>query len=65
MLFGTIIYEINGETKSISSNLNQIKPNKKTIENTYYIEVPKEIEYAEHIIISFTFREYIYQIVVK
>ncbi len=63
--FATITYEINGESKSISSNFKQVKPTQKKEENTYYIEVPKELMYAEHITISFTFREYIYQIVVK
>lgn len=62
--FGIITYEINGEEKTIH-NLKQVKPNRQTEENVYYIEVPKELEYAEHIVVSFTFREYIYQIVVK
>lgn len=62
--FGTIIYEINGETKKIS-DFKQVKPSKKTLENTYYIEVPRELEFADHITISFAFRKFVYQIVVK
>ena len=62
--FGTITYEINGETKMIS-RFQQVKPTKGKVENTYYIEVPKELETAEHITISFKIREFIYKFVVK
>lgn len=63
--FGTIEYELNGETKTLKYNFKQVKPTKSTNEDTYYIEVPKEIENAEHIKILFTFREWIYEVVVK
>lgn len=63
--FGSIQYEINGETKIINNRFQQVKPSKSTPENVYYIEVPKELEEAEHITISFTFRKYIYEFVVK
>lgn len=63
--FGTIEYEINGETKSLKYNFKQVKPTKQVEANTYYIEVPKEVENAEHIKLLFTFREFIYEIVVK
>lgn len=63
--FGTIQYEIAGESKSLSYSFKQVKPSKQTEVDTYYIEVPKEVEYAEHIQLSFTFRELVYEIVVK
>lgn len=63
--FGSIRYEIDGETKTINSSLQQVKPSKPTPENVYYIEVPKELESAEHITISFTFRQFVYEFVVK
>ena len=62
--FGTIQYELNGESKTIS-NIQQVKPSKQVLENTYFIEVPKEMEQADHIAILITLREMVYRIIVK
>ncbi len=63
--FGVITYKINGETKELHSQFVQVKPTKHTDSDIYYIEVPKELEEAETIEISFVFRENIYKYVVK
>ncbi len=63
--FGSIIYEINGEEKVISSNFKLVKPTKPSTDNVYYIEVPKELEIATKIKIRFTFREFVYEFIVK
>lgn len=63
--FGSIRYEIRGETKVLTTRLQQVKPSRQTTGNIYYIEVPKELEEAEHITILFTLREFIYEFVVK
>lgn len=62
--FGSITYEINGESKVIRQ-FSQVKPTKKSSDDFYYIEVPKELLYAQHVKISFKFRNIVYEIVVK
>ena len=62
--FGTITYEINGENKKIRQ-FQQVKPVNIKTTDSYYIEVPKELESADHITLTYTFRKHIYEIVVK
>lgn len=57
--FGTIKYEINGITKQIKNNLNQIKP-KYAKTSDIYIEVPNEVKQADKLYIEFNIRNKIY-----
>lgn len=55
--FGTIDYEINGQTKQQKIELREVKPQKTKIPDDYYIEVMSEIEKADKIVITFNIRD--------
>lgn len=63
--FGTIEYEINGQAKTISLNTKLLKPAKTIKDEEYYIEVPKEVGYAEKMNIVFQIRNKTYKYIVK
>ena len=46
-------------------NLKQVKPNKVSDDNTYYIEVNKEVKDARKIYLSFVIRDKEYKYAVK
>ena len=54
-IYSKMIYIIQGEEKEMHINWKQVKAKKKKEENTYYIEVPKELKDAEKIYIDFMF----------
>lgn len=62
--YGTIIYTVNGITKKQNVSLEEVKPSKTTINNTYYVEILKEIKDAENVSIEFNLRnnKYIYKL---
>ena len=57
--YGSIIYVLNGETKS-NTRLKQILPQKTAISNSCYIEVPDEVKNAEQINLQIKLRNYTY-----
>ena len=63
--FGKICYNIDGILKTQSLNLNNVISKKTKQLNDYYIEVPKEIENASNISITFTIRDRVYEYVLK
>ena len=63
-LFGKITYEINGEKKIQKVQWKQVIPQHK-LNNTYYIEVLKEIEKAEKITLLFELRDQKYEYILK
>lgn len=62
--FGTIEYELNGQKKTHTIALKQVKPQKVTTGNDLYIEVLKEVKSATKITLVFKIRnqEYRYQV---
>ena len=62
--YGTIIYTVNGITKKQNVSLEEVKLSKTTINNTYYVEILKEIKDAENVSIEFNLRnnKYIYKL---
>jgi len=63
--FGTIHYKIDGKEKTNQIELKQIVSTKIKEENTFYIEVPKELKNAESIFIRFNVRNVIYEYKLK
>ena len=64
-IYSKMIYIIQGEEKEMHINWKQVKAKKKKEENTYYIEVPKELKDAEKIYIDFMVRDKEYKYAVK
>lgn len=62
--FGTITYEIDGEKKTQKVNLKKVIPQHKK-EDTYYIEVLKEVENAKKISLFFELRNQKYEYILK
>lgn len=62
--FGKIKYEINGITKYYS-NMNRIIPSKVDLENTLYLEIPKEIISSNKIDFLIDIRDEIYEFSIK
>ncbi len=62
--FGQIKYEIDGQVKYYR-NLKKVNPTRTNINNTYYIEVPKEIEKADSISLIIDVRNISYEYNVK
>jgi hypothetical protein len=60
--FGTIEYKINNETKTMKTQIENVKPKKATSSGIYYFSVYKEIKDADEIRLIFKIRgnEYIY-----
>lgn len=55
-----ITYTVNGEEKTNTSSLNQIKPTNTVLKNTMYLEVDQDIINASDITIHFKIREKVY-----
>ena len=64
-LFGTVIYEIGGETKIQKVALNEVKSTKVLKTNDYYIELLREVKQADKISIVFDVRDIKYRYVIK
>ena len=64
-IYGKVSYVLNGEEKDVNINLKQVKPNKVSDDNTYYIEVNKEVKDASKIYLSFVIRDKEYKYAVK
>lgn len=64
-IYGKVSYILNGEEKDVNINLKEVKPNKASDDNTYYIEVNKEVKDASKIYLTFVVRDKEYKYVVK
>lgn len=64
-IYGKVSYVLNGEEKVVNINLKQVKPNKVNDDDTYYIEVNKEVKDASKIYLSFVIRDKEYKYAVK
>lgn len=64
-LFGTIVYEINGEVRTQTVSLKEVRSLKTDIANDYYIEVLKEVKKADKITLVFNIRDMEYKYVIK
>lgn len=63
--YGTFSYIINGKEKKMKTQIKQVKPHKNTNNDTYYIEVDKEMISADHITLHFNIRDKEYNCNVK
>lgn len=63
--FGNLYYVIDGERKVQSIQFKEVKSKKANQENTYYIEILKEVENASSISLVFTIRNRNYEYVLK
>ena len=63
--FGRLTYVIDDNTKTISLNLEQVKPTKVYDKMKTYIEVPKELENATSIVLNINIRNKVYNYVLK
>ena len=63
--FGTLYYDVDGNTKTNKIALKQVVSNKAKENNIFYIEVPSELESASSISIKFKIRNKIYEYVLK
>ena len=63
--FGNLYYVIDGERKVQSIQFKEVKSKKVNQENTYYIEILKEVENASSISLVFTIRNRNYEYVLK
>lgn len=64
-IFGRIEYEIDGQTKTQTIYLGDVKPQKVASPNSYYIEVYQEIKVADRIALVFQVRENVYRYYLK
>lgn len=64
-IYGTFRYTLNGKEKEMTMDLKQVKPHKNVDSDTYYIEIEKEMEEADHIYLDFHIRDKVYQYTVK
>lgn len=64
-VYGKLTYVLDDTEKEMNINLKQVKPNKRNVTDTYYIEVSKEVERAQSIYIIFTIRDKVYKYAVK
>lgn len=63
--FGRLTYVIDDNNKTISLNLEQVKPTKVYDKMKTYIEVPKELENATSIVLNINIRNKVYNYVLK
>ncbi len=63
--FASIKYRIGDTTKRLIINLNEIKPRKTSVDNTYFLEVSNILKEASSIILEFNVRNKVYNYTLK
>ena len=63
--YAIIRYRENNNNRVVNIDLKEIKSKRTKIENTYFIEVPSRIKYADNIILEFNIRNVIYTYILK